>query len=81
MLDPPPEPKLRPGHGLLEVSTWQPQRIYVDGVFVGNYERRLIPLAPGTYHLRLVAGDRDIEQPVPIEAGRRTPVSLRTKSN
>ena len=81
LLDPLPEPKLRPGHGLLEVSTWQPQRIYVDGVFVGNYERRLIPLAPGTYHLRLVAGDRDIEQPVPIEAGRRTRVSLRTKSN
>jgi hypothetical protein len=80
LLDPLPEPKLRAGHGMLEVSTWQPQRIYVDGVFVGNYERRLIPLAPGTYQLRLVAGDRDIQQPATIEAGRRTRVSLRLES-
>jgi hypothetical protein len=80
LLDPPARPKLFPGHGLLEVRTWEPQRIYVDGVFVGNYSSRLVPLNPGTYHLRL-AGARDIEQAVQVQAGRRTRVWARSASS
>jgi hypothetical protein len=72
--------RLRPGHGLLEVRTWEPQRIYVDGVFMGNYETRLIPLNPGTYQLRLRDGARDMERSVQVEAGRRTRLWARPKS-
>jgi hypothetical protein len=79
-LDPLPEPRLIAGHGMLEVRTWEPQRIYVDGVFVGNYATRFVPLKPGNYRVRLLAGAREIEQSVQIEAGRRTRVSARTKS-
>jgi hypothetical protein len=79
-LDPLPEPRLIAGHGMLEVRTWEPQRIYVDGVFVGNYATRFVPLKPGSYRVRLLAGSREIEQSVQIEAGRRTRVSARTKS-
>jgi CheY-like chemotaxis protein len=79
LLDPPARLKLFPGHGLLEVRTWERQRIYVDGVFVGNYTSRLVPLNPGTYHVRL-AGARDIEQAVQVQAGRRTRVWARTAS-
>jgi hypothetical protein len=80
LLDPPPQPKLFPGHGLLEVRTWEPQRIYVDGVFVGNYASRLVPLNPGTYHVRLLSAERDIERAVQVQAGRRTRVWARTAS-
>jgi hypothetical protein len=76
VLDAPPSPKLLPGHGLLEVRTWEPQRIYVDGVFVGNYQSRLVPLNPGTYRVRL-AGAREIEQSVQVQAGRLTRASAR----
>jgi hypothetical protein len=81
LLDAPSQAKLFPGHGLLEVRTWEPQRIYVDGVFVGNYASRLVPLNPGTYQVRLIAGAREIEQAVQVEAGRRTRVWARTKSS
>jgi hypothetical protein len=81
LLDLPPNTKLRAGHGLLEVHTWEPQRIYVDGVFMGNYESRLIPLGPGTYQLRLRDGARDMERPVQVEAGRRTRLLARPKSS
>jgi hypothetical protein len=79
-LDPLPEPRLTAGHGMLEVRTWEPQRIYVDGVFVGNYATRFVPLKPGSYRVRLLAGAREIEQSVQIQAGRRTRVSARNKS-
>jgi CheY-like chemotaxis protein len=72
--------KLFPGHGLLEIRTWEPQRIYVDGVFVGNYASRLIPLNAGSYRVRLLARERDIEQSVQIQAGRRTRLWARTAS-
>lgn len=71
--------RLRPGHGLLEVRTWERQHIYVDGVFMGNYEARLIPLAPGTYQVRLRDGARHIERPVEVHAGQRTRLSARPK--
>jgi CheY-like chemotaxis protein len=80
-LDAPLQAKLFPGHGLLEVRTWEPQRIYVDGVFVGNYASRLVPLGPGTYQVRLIAGAREIEQAVKVEAGKRTRVWARLESN
>jgi hypothetical protein len=80
LLDPLPEPRLIAGHGMLEVRTWEPQRIYVDGVFVGNYATRFVPLKPGSYRVRLLAGARELEQPVQIQAGRRTRVMARTKS-
>ncbi len=81
VLDLPPHTKLRPGHGLLEVRTWERQQIYVDGVFMGNYENRLIPLGPGTYQLRLRDGARDIERPVVVQAGRRTRLRAQPKSS
>jgi hypothetical protein len=77
-LDPALRAKLFPGLGLLEVRTWEPQRIYVDGVFVGNYASRLVPLNPGTYNVRLLAGDRDIERSVLVQSGRRTRISATT---
>jgi hypothetical protein len=80
-LDPALRAKLFPGHGLLEVRTWEPQRIYVDGVFVGNYASRLVPLNPGTYQLRLIDGAREIDQAVQVEAGRRTRVWARLESS
>lgn len=80
ILDAPPQPELRAGHGLLEVRTWEPQRIYVDGVFMGNYAARVIPLSPGDYRVRLFDGSRDIEQTAHVEAGRRTRVWARSKS-
>jgi hypothetical protein len=80
LLDPLPQPRLVAGHGMLEVRTWEPQRIYVDGVFVGNYATRFVPLKPGTYRVRLLAGGREIQQSVRIEAGRRTRVLARNKS-
>ena len=80
-VDAPLQAKLLPGHGLLEVRTWEPQRIYVDGVFVGNYASRLVPLNPGTYQVRLIAGAREIEQAVTVEAGRRTRVWARLESS
>jgi CheY-like chemotaxis protein len=80
IVDAPAEPALRPGHGLLEVRTWEPQRIYVDGVFMGNYAARLIPLSPGDYRIRLFDGAREIEQTAHVEAGRRTRLWARTKS-
>lgn len=81
LLELPPNTKLRPGHGLLEVHTWEPQQMYVDGVFMGNYESRLIPLGPGTYQLRLRDGARDMERAVQVEAGRRTRLWARPKSS
>jgi hypothetical protein len=80
LLEPLPEPRLIAGHGMLEVRTWEPQRIYVDGVFVGNYATRFVPLKPGSYRLRLLAGSREIEQSVQIQTGRRTRVVARAKS-
>jgi hypothetical protein len=77
LIDLAPGSKLPPGQGLLEVHSWQRQHIYVDGVFMGNYESRLIPLGPGTYQLRLSDGARDLDRPVEVKAGRRTRVSAR----
>jgi CheY-like chemotaxis protein len=80
-LEPALRSKLFPGLGLLEVRTWEPQRIYVDGVFVGNYDRRLVPLNPGTYNVRLLAGDRGIERSVLVQSGRRTRMSATTSGS
>jgi hypothetical protein len=77
LIDLAPGSKLPPGQGMLEVRSWQRQHIYVDGVFMGNYESRLIPLGPGTYQLRLSDGARDLDRPVEVKAGRRTRVSAR----
>jgi hypothetical protein len=81
LLDAPLLPTLPPGHGLLEVRTWEAQRIYVDGVFVGNYASRLVPLSPGAYRVRLSSGAGDIEQAVQVEAGRLTRLSASSKSS
>lgn len=80
LLEVPLQARLRPGQGLLEVSTWERQQIYVDGVFMGNYESRLIPLVPGTYQVRLRDGGRHIERSVEVRAGQRTRLSARPKS-
>jgi len=77
LLDPPSTPALAAGQGLLELSTWEPQRLYVDDVFVGNYAARLIPLSPGTHRIRFGTATRDIERSVTISAGRRTRLSAR----
>jgi hypothetical protein len=68
----PPHTRLSPGHGLLEVRTWQPQHIYVDGVFMGNHASRLIPLSPGTHQLRLEDGGASAERSVEVQAGQMT---------
>jgi hypothetical protein len=81
LLDPLPEPALQPGQGMLEVDSWEPQRIFVDGVFVGNAATRVIPLHGGTYQVRLLAGARELEQAVTIEVGRRTRLSARAKAS
>ena len=80
VLDAPAQPPLQPGQGLLEVRTWEAQRIYVDGVFMGNYSARLIPLSPGDYRVRLFDGAREIEDTAHVEAGRRTRLWARSKS-
>jgi CheY-like chemotaxis protein len=80
VLELPLQVRLRPGQGLLEVRTWERQQIYVDGVFMGNYESRLIPLVPGTYQVRLRDGGRHIERSVEVRAGQRTRLSARPKS-
>jgi len=76
-----PGTKLPPGQGALEVHSWQRQRIYVDGVFMGNDEERLIPLGPGTYQVRLSDGARELERTVEVKVGRRTRVSARPSSS
>ena len=76
-LDPPAGPALPAGHGVLELQTWEPQRLYVDGVFVGNYATRLIPLTPGTYRVRFGTPTRELEHPATIVAGRRTRLTAR----
>ena len=76
-LDLPVGPALPPGHGVLELQTWEPQRLYVDGVFVGNYTTRLIPLTPGTYRVRFGTATRELEHPATIVAGRRTRLTAR----
>jgi CheY-like chemotaxis protein len=75
-----PGTKLPPGQGALEVHSWQRQRIYVDGVFMGNDQERLIPLGPGMYQLRLSDGARELERTVEVKVGRRTRVSARPSS-
>ena len=79
LLELPPGPALPAGHGLLELQTWEPQRLYVDGVFVGNYVTRRIPLAPGTYRARFGSDTRELEHPVTIAAGRRTRLTARAE--
>jgi CheY-like chemotaxis protein len=76
-LELPAGPPLPPGNGVLELQTWEPQRLYVDGVFVGNYTTRLIPLTPGTYRVRFGTATRELEHPATIVAGRRTRLTAR----
>jgi hypothetical protein len=76
----PQDVQLKPGHGLLEVQTWHRQRIYVDGVFVGNYASRRVPLNPGTYEGRLLDGARELERSVQVRAGKRTRLSVSRQS-
>jgi hypothetical protein len=76
-LELPAVPPLPAGHGVLELQTWEPQRLYVDGVFVGNYATRLIPLTPGTYRVRFGTATRELEHPATIVAGRRTRLTAR----
>lgn len=75
-----PGTKVPPGQGVLEVRSDQPQRIYVDGVLMGNHSERLIPLGPGTYQLRLSSGSHFLERAVEVKAGRRTRVTARPDS-
>lgn len=72
-----PGTQLSPGQGLLEVRSWQRRHIYVDGVFMGNYDSRLIPLGAGSYQLRLSDGVQELERAVEVKAGRRTRISAR----
>ena len=76
-LELPEGPPLPEGHGVLELQTWEPQRLYVDGVFVGNYATRLIPLTAGTYRVRFGTAARELEHPVTIVVGRRTRLTAR----
>jgi hypothetical protein len=75
-----PGTKLPPGQGALEIRSPQRQRIYVDGVLMGDAAERLIPLGPGTYQLRLNDGAHDVERSVEVKAGRRTRFSARPSS-
>jgi hypothetical protein len=75
-----PGTKVAPGQGVLEVRSDQPQRIYVDGVLMGNHSERLIPLGPGTYEVRLSNGTHFLERAVEVKAGRRTRVTARPNS-
>ena len=75
-----PGTKVPLGQGVLEVRSGQPQRISIDGVSMGNYAERLIPLAPGTYQLRLSNGTHFLERAVEVKAGRRTRVTARPGS-
>jgi CheY-like chemotaxis protein len=75
-----PGTKLPPGQGALEIRSPRRQRIYVDGVLMGDDEERLIPLGPGTYQLRLNDGTRDVERALEVKAGRRTRISARPSS-
>jgi CheY-like chemotaxis protein len=75
-----PGTKVPPGQGVLEVRSDQPQRIYIDGVLMGNHAERLIPLGPGTYQLRLSNGTHFLERAVEVKAGRRTRVTARPSS-
>ncbi|MEO8185177.1 MAG: PEGA domain-containing protein, partial [Deltaproteobacteria bacterium] len=72
-----PGTKLPLGQGALEIRSPQRQRIYVDGVLMGDAAERLIPLGPGTYQLRLNDGAHDVERSVEVKAGRRTRLSAR----
>ena len=72
-----PGTKVPPGQGVLEVRSEQPQRIYIDGVLMGEHAERLIPLAPGTYQLRLSSGNHFLERAIEVKAGRRTRVAAR----
>jgi hypothetical protein len=67
-----PQARVPPGHGLLEVRTWERQHIYVDGVFMGNYKNRLVPLAPGNYQLRLIDGSLSLARPFSVKANLTT---------
>jgi hypothetical protein len=72
----PPDVKVNAGHGLLEIRAARKQRLYVDGVFVGNYATRRVPLKPGSYAVRLVDGARELQHKVQVEAGQRTLLSV-----
>jgi hypothetical protein len=72
----PADVKLNPGHGLLEIHTWRRQRLYVDGVFVGNYASRRVPLNAGNYEVRLLDGAREIKRSVQVTSGQRTLLSV-----
>jgi hypothetical protein len=72
----PPDVKLNPGYGLLEIHTWRRQRLYVDGVFVGNYASRRVPLNAGNYEVRLLDGARELKRSVQVTAGQRTLLSV-----
>jgi hypothetical protein len=72
----PTDIKLNPGHGLLEIRAGRRQRLYVDGVFVGNYAARRVPLKPGTYEVRLLDGAHELKRPVEIIGGQRTLLSV-----
>ena len=80
LLDPPPGTAPAAGYGMLELQTWEPQRLYVDDVFVGNYSTRLIPLTPGPHRVRLGTATRELEHPVTITLGRRTRLTARLEN-
>ncbi|MCB0637905.1 MAG: glycosyl hydrolase [Lewinella sp.] len=69
---PPPQPKLPTGYGIFRFN-WDLRRApiaHVPGLFVlGNYQGGMV--APGTYTLRLIAGDDRVEQTCLILADPR----------
>ncbi len=73
-LELPPGLSLQPSHGLAEIRSWKVQHIYVDGVFMGRYQNRLVPLSPGRYELRLGASVETPTYAFEIVAGERTRV-------
>jgi CheY-like chemotaxis protein len=77
----PADVTLKAGHGLLEIHTWRRQRLYVDGVFVGNYASRRVPLNAGNYEVRLLDGSREIKRAVQVTAGQRTLLSVSKQTN
>lgn len=76
----PASTRLLPNHGLLEIHSWANQRISIDGVFMGKYRNRRVPLTPGSYTLHLGSAESGISHRVTIAAGKRLRVVARQDS-
>jgi hypothetical protein len=76
----PAEIMLSTGKGLLEVSTGDKHRIYVDGVFVGPGPLRRIPLTPGAHEVRISLDGVERATTAEVRSNRRTLVEQPSNS-